>query len=324
MTTLFDPRGPGSDSDPGSDAPLSSFPPFEPHPWFPNGHAQTIAARYLPGPPLRLPSVYHEVDAGDGDWLTVLDSTPPGWRPGDPTALMIHGLAGCARAPYLVRVAIRLVALGVRVVRMNLRGAGVGFGGAREIYHAGRTADLRTRRRMARAPGATGSPIALVGFSLGANLVLKLAAEAAEEPLDGLDAVVAANPPIDLAACCRHIQLPENRVYDRHFVRMLRAEVNRLHRAFPELGPVPVNRVSSTLEFDDLYTSLRNGFAGAADYYQRSSAGPLVPQIEVPGLVVHAADDPFIPVDPFYHVQFPSERGTGIVTSWGSPGLSRT
>src|SRR3954454_14542192 len=278
--------------------------PFEPHPWFRGGHAQTIAGRYLLGPRLRLPSTYHEIDADEGDRLSVLESIPDGWRPGGPMALMIHGLAGCVRAPYLVRVAIRLVGIGVRVVRMNLRGAGAGFGSARGIYHAGRTDDLRrVAQWMARR--VPDSPIALVGFSLGANLVLKLAAESALEPLDGLDAVVAANPPLDLAACCRHIRRPENRVYDRHFVRMLRAEVTRLHRAFPDLGPVRLPRALTLLDFDELYTSPRNGFAGALEYYTRSSAGPLIPQITIPGLVVHAADDPFIPVEPFYQVSFP-------------------
>src|SRR3954454_22616793 len=191
---------------------VPTVPPFEPHTWFRGGHAQTIAGRYLPGRRLRLPSTYHEIDAGDGDRLSVLESIPDGWRPGGPTALMVHGLAGCVRAPYLVRVAIRLVGIGVRVVRMNLRGAGAGFGVARGIYHAGRTEDLRlVARWMARR--APGSPIALVGFSLGGNLVLKLAAEASRRPLEGLDCVLAANPPLDLAGCCRHIRQSENRVY---------------------------------------------------------------------------------------------------------------
>lgn len=300
-----------------------AFPPFEPHPWFRGGHAQTIAGRYIPGPRPRLPSTYHEIDADEGDRLVALESIPPGWRPGDPTALMVHGLAGCARAPYLVRVAIRLVGIGVRVVRMNLRGAGAGFGSARGIYHAGRTDDLRrVAEWMARR--APGSPIALVGFSLGANLVLKLAAEAADEPVDGLDAVVAANPPLDLAACCQHIRRPENRVYDRHFVRTLRSEVARLHRAFPDLGPVPFPRNLSLLEFDDRYTSPRNGFAGASDYYDRNSAAPLIPQIAIHGLVVHAADDPFIPVEPFHQIRFPARLALELLQTGGHLGyLSR-
>jgi predicted alpha/beta-fold hydrolase len=301
------------------DATAEIVPQFEPHPWFRGGSAQTIAGRYLPGPRLRLPSTYHEIDAGDGDRLSVLESAPAGWRVGDPQVLLVHGLAGCARAPYVVRIGIRLVGIGLRVVRMNLRGAGAGFGSARGIYHAGRTDDLRiVAEWMARR--APGSPLGLVGFSLGGNLVLKLAAEASKRPLDGLDAVVAANPPVDLAACCRHMQRPENRLYDRHFVRMLRKQATRLHQAFPDLGPVRVPPGATLYQFDDLYTSRCNGFAGALDYYTRSSAAPLIPQIAIPGLVVHAADDPFIPVDPFYEIQFPECLALELLDSGGHLG----
>ena len=207
---------------------------------------------------------------------------------------------------------------------MNLRGAGSGFGGARGIYHAGRTEDLR-RVVEWMAGRADGSPIGLVGFSLGANLVLKLAAEAAARPLDGLDCVLAANPPLDLDACCRHIGRRENRVYDRNFVRLLRSEVARLQAVFPDLPPVDLTRVSSLYEFDDVFTAPRNGFAGAADYYSKSSAGPLVPQIEVPGLVVHAEDDPFIPAEPFQQVRFPPRLALELNSYGGHLGyLSRS
>src|SRR5262249_42572677 len=159
---------------------------------------QTIAGRYLPSPRVRLRSTDHMIGLGDGDRLSVLESVPAGWRRGEPSALLVHGLAGCARSPYVVRVAARLVGIGVRVVRMDLRGAGSGFGVARGVYHSGLTEDLRAVAAWM-AGRMPGSPLALVGFSLGANLVLKLAAEAADEPLAGLDCVLAANPPLDLA-----------------------------------------------------------------------------------------------------------------------------
>src|SRR5262245_32781094 len=117
-------------------------PEFEPHPLLRGGHLQTIAGRYLPSPRPSLRATYHEIPLGDGDRLVALDS-PPSWGRGGPAAILVHGLAGCARSPYVVRVAVRLVRMGVRVVRMNLRGAGLGFGLARGIYHSGRTEDLR-------------------------------------------------------------------------------------------------------------------------------------------------------------------------------------
>jgi uncharacterized protein len=299
-------------------------PSFEPHLWVKGGHAQTIAGWLLGGGRLDLGVEALTIDLGDGDRLRVLESTPSGWRVGDPAAVLVHGLAGSAGAPYLIRFANRLHVMGVRVVRMNLRGAGEGFGLARRIYHAGRSGDVRTVVEWL-ADRAPGSPIAVAGFSLGASLALKLAAEAAERPATGLDCIVAANPPIDLLACARQMQRPENFVYDRNFVRWLRREVDRLHRRFPDLGAFDLRGVRSVYTFDDLYTAPRNGFASADDYYQRSSAGPLAPRIELPGLVVHAADDPFIPVEAFRPVVFPTNVDFELCAHGGHLGyISRT
>ena len=274
--------------------------PFEPHPWLPGGHVQTIAGRYWPLPRLRLASTAHEIALADGDRLLVLESTPTGWDGSGPTAMLVHGLAGCADAPYVVRLGVRLVGLGIRVIRVNLRGSGQGFGLARGIYHAGRSDDLReVVGWLSRRHGQ--SPIAAVGFSLGANLVLKLAAEAGDDPAGHgrLDCVLAANPPIDLTACARRMRAPENRLYDWNFVRWLCAMTERLHRRFPELGPTRLRGVRTVYEFDDRYTARRNGFASADDYYRRCSLVTALDRIEIPGLIVHAMDDPFIPHEPF-------------------------
>src|SRR5947209_383718 len=121
----------------------TSVPRFEPHPLLPNGHWQTIVGRFFWSRAGVSPSRDVDLPLEDGDRLRVVDSVPAGWKPGDPAAVLVHGLAGCARSPYVVRVAGKLLSKGIRAVRMNLRGAGAGFGLARGIYHAGKTGDVR-------------------------------------------------------------------------------------------------------------------------------------------------------------------------------------
>lgn len=277
-------------------------PPFVPHRLLRGAHSQTIAAGYLPGRRVALGSEAHRVVLTDGDALSVLESIPANWKREGPIAILVHGLAGCAQSPFVRRTADRLLAGGVRVVRMNLRNAGSGFGLARGTYHAGRVEDLRAVASWT-AERAPGSPIAFVGFSLGGCLVLNLAASAAERPVEGLDCVLAASPPLDLRQCCDRIRQPELRLYDRNFVRSLRKQVKRLHRRFPDLGEVDWGRVRTLYDFDDRYTAPRHGFQDAEDYYERNSSGPRVPEIRLPGLIVHAEDDPFIPSGPLRRVQ---------------------
>ena len=259
-----------------------AVPQFEPHPLVKGPHAQTIVGRYIGGDRLLLPGTPHEVALPDGDRLLVLESLPSGWEPAMPAAVLVHGLAGCADANYVVRVSRLLLRRGIRVVRVNLRGSGAGFGLARQIYHAGRSDDLRQVIRWlhARAPG---SPIALIGFSLGASLVLKAGIEAVDEPLEGVDCLLAANAPIDLVHCAGMMQRPENRLYDWNFVRWLRSMVDRLHRRFPELGRANLEGVRTLYDFDDRYTAPRAGFASADDYYARCSVSGAFGRIELPG-----------------------------------------
>jgi predicted alpha/beta-fold hydrolase len=214
---------------------------------------------------------------------------------------------------------LRLLKLGVRVLRVNLRGAGDGFGLAKGIYHAGRSDDLRAVVKWfeKRNPGA---PVAAIGFSLGANLVLKLSIEAAKQPLASLDAVIAANPPLDLAACAHRLSEPRNRLYDWNFVRWLRFMAKRLHERFPELGPLDLKGARTVYEFDDVYTAPRNRFGSAAHYYAECSVHNRVREIAIPGLIVHAKDDPFIPAKPFENLALADSVGLELLAHGGHLG----
>ncbi len=290
----------GAEEAPRPTTARGAVPSFDPHPLVSGGHAQSWVGYLLPGPkePMAVRRDF-EIALLDGDRLLCREDQPVDWTAGAPQALLVHGLGGSVTSDYCMRLTVRLTAMNVRVVRMNLRNAGPSLGLSRLTYHAGLTSDVRAVAERMTTDGGAGSPLALVGFSLGANLVLKLAGEASTNPLVGLDAVVAASPPLDLEASCRHLMRPGGRFYDRRFARALRDQVDQLHRTIPDLGPTGLDEVDSVFGFDDAYTAPRHGFRNAVDYYRQSSAIGYVDAIEVDGLVVHAEDDPFVAFEPF-------------------------
>src|SRR5271168_2837462 len=99
---------------------------FRPLPLLGNPHVQTLLAHFLPGPSIDQPTTNHLVPLDDGDALLVHDSIPRGWQPGDPVAVLIHGLSGTAQSPMIVRTAAQLLKQNLRILRVNLRGAGKG------------------------------------------------------------------------------------------------------------------------------------------------------------------------------------------------------
>jgi uncharacterized protein len=221
------------------------------------------------------------------------------WRTGDPVALLLHGLGGCHRSGYMQRCSARLRARGVRVFRMDLRGCGAGFALARHPIHAGRSEDAAAALTyvMEQCPD---SPIHLVGFSMGANLVLKLAGELGDQRPANLASVMAASPPIDLVECSRNMQRGWNHFYDRRFVRGLIQHIRRRSKLVPDALSRPLEPVPRRLvDFDNAFTAPLSGYSSAEEYYQRASSGPLLPHIAVPTLIVTAANDPIIPVKPF-------------------------
>ena len=163
---------------------------FRPHPLLRGGHFQTLAGFYLTGRPLAYKAQQHRVALADGDQLVLHDDQPADWQPGDRAALLIHGLAGCHQSSYMPRVAAALEERGIRVFRLDLRGCGAGVGLARMPYHGGRSEDaaaaLETLTRL-----CPDSPVALVGFSMGGNIALKLLGELGDGRCGHLDCAVA-------------------------------------------------------------------------------------------------------------------------------------
>jgi predicted alpha/beta-fold hydrolase len=268
-----------------------------------NAHLQTIVAAqvYVPVEP---PSVTRVVPLPDGDRLALEVATPAGWQPQQPTVVMVHGLCGCHRSPYMMRMAYKLWRRGLRAVRLNLRGCGSGVGLARHPYHSGRSADVWCVLQ-ALYHDTPQSPMTVIGFSLGGNIVLKMAGELGTMAATCVEQVIAVCPPADLAACCRLLSQPSNRFYEQRFMRLLRAAVHERQQHFPDLPRVTLPPRLSLYTFDNIFTAPLCGFQDADDYYARCSAAPLVPRIALPCRILFARDDPFIDATVWHDVDLP-------------------
>ncbi|HZY89650.1 MAG TPA: alpha/beta fold hydrolase [Gemmataceae bacterium] len=305
---------------PASSPAAEGLPEFRPLPLLRNPHVQTLLGHWLPGPGLNRPTQARVLLLPDGDALVLHDTTPAGWRPGDPVAVVLHGLSGSHASAGVVRMAALLLERRLRVVRLDLRGAGKGLPLARQFYHGGRSDDARAALAEVRR-WAPASPLLLVGISLGGNIALKLAGEAADDPVPGLARVAALGPPIDLGRCAALIAEPRNRLYETFFLRDLIAHARQRQRYFPDLPPLRFPRRLNMRLFDDLYTAPRCGFADALDYYRRGSALPLIPRIHLPALVLTARDDPFIAVEPFESLKAPPNVAVRVLPHGGHLGF---
>jgi predicted alpha/beta-fold hydrolase len=278
---------------------------FLPHRLLPGGHLQTLAAVLWPSGRRPYTAIQRQVAVSEGDRLVLHDDCPPGWPGEGRAALLLHGLAGCHGSPYMRRIAAKLFARGVRVFRLDLRGAGAGLTLARYPYHAGRSDDLRAAV-LAVAELCPQAPLAVVGFSLGGNIALKLAGELGERPLGNLDRVMAISPPVDLAACVEGLRAPLNRWYDRYFVGVLWRQMRKRRRQAPEATwPMWPRRPRGLLELDQWYTAPVSGFGTAANYYAQCSALRFLGAIRLPTLILSARNDPLVASAPLEGATLP-------------------
>ncbi len=214
------------------------------------------------------------------------------------TAILVHGLEGSSESQYMLGIAAKGLALGMNIVRLNQRNCGGTESLAPTLYHSGRSSDIAAVAQNLIDQDAI-SGLALVGFSMGGNLVLKLAGEWGSTCPRQFRAVAAVCPAVDLAASADALHLRSNRLYEEYFMWKLKGRLRDKARLFPGAFDTSRLRGIRTLrEFDDKITAYYCGFAGADDYYDRAAAAHVVDRIAVPTFILHAANDPFIRILP--------------------------
>ncbi len=214
--------------------------------------------------------------------------------------LSIHGLTGCSDSNYNRRLNSKIITQGYIFCRMNLRGCGPGKGLAKKTYHAGQIDDLH-ELILKLASQFPNQPIFLMGFSLGANLMLRYLGMKKQEIPDAVKSFMAVSPPFDLTASSEHLK-KDHHYWDRYFVRRLISSVYELHEKYPELGQVRFPSQCSLADFDDIYTAPRHGFGTVEKYYSTCSCGHYLHDITIPGHIIGAYDDPIVSYKDIPHV----------------------
>jgi len=214
------------------------------------------------------------------------------------TMLIVHGLEGSSESGYMIGLTEKGLAAGMNVVRVNQRNCGGTDHLAATLYNSSLSSDVATVARNVVEQDRV-SRFALVGFSMGGNLVLKTAGEWGREGPPEFRAVAAVCPAMDLAASADALHLPSNRIYEQYFLLKLRHRFRNKAKLFPgKFDPRRLRGIRSLRDFDDKITAYYCGFHGADDYYARAAASNVVERIAVPGLILHAANDPFIRLIP--------------------------
>ena len=198
------------------------FPAFTPHPLLHNAHAMTIVSRFYPrGKLLRgIPVERRLFTVAPETQILALCHWQPERR-NCHTVLLVHGLEGCSESHYMHGLAAKSVEGRINVLRLNQRTCGGTEHLAPSLYNCGMSDDVVLSGSNWRLQIVSHS-ISIIGYSMGGNLVLKMAGEV-NNHLSIVRNVYAVCPNIDPAQCVLALERPGNRWYHDYFFTRLRA-----------------------------------------------------------------------------------------------------
>jgi len=274
---------------------LLNHQPFQPSSVLKNRHTQTLYASFF-RKDLPLKYDIEEFTLSDGDFLDIYYNKALLPQEAKAVAVIFHGLAGSYKSPYVQGISYELQQYGIAPVVMHYRSTSGRDNRYPQTYHSGKTDDtlefLESIKK--RYPD---KKIFCIGYSLGANMLLKLLGELGEKSF--VDAAVCVSAPMDLALCADVMKSGFSKVYQEHLLKDLRKSLEKKYEKHDMekligIKKEDVKKLKSFWEFDEVYTAKVNGFASAKDYYSKCSAKNFLLKITTPTLILHAKDDPFM------------------------------
>ncbi|MBL8482643.1 MAG: hydrolase [Rhodocyclaceae bacterium] len=242
----------------------------------------------------RMPAYRRERwDTPDGDFIDVDWATR---QAGTPLVVLFHGLEGSSRSHYARALMRAVAAAGWSGAVVHFRGCSGTPNRLARAYHSGDAAEIDWILQRFRSlwPDA---PRFAAGVSLGGNALLCWLGAQGAQAGAVISAAAAVCAPLDLALCGRALERGFARVYTRHFLRSLKPRaLAKLQRWPGSVNAAAVHKARTLYEFDDAVTAPLHGYHGAQDYWTRASAKHVLGQIALPTLILHARNDPFVPL----------------------------
>lgn len=261
-------------------------------PWF-GGDLQTIRNAVLrdhadlePWPGTRLTFTASNGDRLEGVMHRARDGS-------EPLVVLVHGLTGCEDSAYVRASARHLLQAGFDVFRFNLRGAGPSRKNCHEMYHAGRSEDLRLALETLHGDGQAPRGIYAMGYSLGGNLLLKYLGETGAA--SRVARAISVSAPLDLAAASARLEASRNRAYHGWLLDRMKSDWSAGPLNIDDQQRVALKSAKTIREFDNGVVAPLNGFTDAADYYAQNMSHQFLRHVRVPTLLLHGDSDPWIP-----------------------------
>ncbi|MBA6327802.1 hydrolase [Colwellia sp. MB02u-6] len=264
---------------------------FSPAWWLKNPHCQTIAAKFFRrGHTIN--TTNETLELPDGDFVDLAWTEKVSSSCSRPIVAVLHGLEGSKNSHYAKGMLSAIKAQGWIGVLMHFRGCSGRPNRMAKSYHSGQTCDVDYFSQYL-ANNYPKAKKAIIGFSLGGNVLTKYLAEQKQNIYQAAGVICA---PLDLSSCCDRINQGFSRVYQKYLVDMLRASTIEKINAnlLNNIDRNHLDKVRSIREFDHMVTAPVNGFRDANHYYQQASGRDVLQQITTPCLIIHASDDPFL------------------------------
>lgn len=259
-----------------------------------NRHMQTLYSSLFRRQ--KKPITQSEVfELDDGDFVECFWCEKPPTDERD-IVILFHGLEGSYKSQYIQGVMNALSKAGFSSVLMHFRGCSGKQNRLPRAYHSGDTQDAKAWVEALRKRFIS-NKLHAVGYSLGANMLLKLLGEWGEK--SPLTSAVCVSAPMQLDISANTINKGFSKLYQKYLLKHLKNSLYKKYEDHPmqdliNLKKEDVKKIKSIWEFDDVYTAKMHGFTSAADYYRHSSAKQYIKNIKTKTMIIHSIDDPFM------------------------------